>query len=67
MGMHRFDGRAKGSGRLHVDLRPIGEPGEATGYQCTGRGGALLVIGTEVGVLVHSLSLSIQVRARSVI
>src|SRR5215472_2043354 len=37
--------------RLHVDLCPVGKAGEPAGDQGIGRGGALLVLGTEVGIL----------------
>src|SRR5215467_6328251 len=39
------------SARPHVGLRPVGKSGEPARHQGIGRGGALLVLGTEVGVL----------------
>src|SRR5215469_5273360 len=43
--------REKKLRRLHVDLRPVGKGGEPARDQGIGRGGALLVLGTEVGIL----------------
>src|SRR5215469_10463639 len=43
------------SGRLHVDLRPVGKSREPARHQGLGRSGALFVLGTEVGILLEVL------------